>query len=339
MRVGLVREEGSAVSFTHDALRRVAYDRLSLARRRLLHARAAEALAAGRAARAAPSLALLPRRRRPRVALGWVGRRLRPCPLRPRGGVRARDFVAAWARDRRRGRGRQRRRPWWRSARYEAALVTPSTGRVAGRTDAERADRDRAAAADVHARRGEWALADAGLAAALTLAGDDTALRATLLADRAVVAVRAGTWPRPSTRCGRPRRGRSAGPYVANVAGLVALAADDHDSAIVWFSRAREALDRDPALEASVLNNLATAQAAAGSHDAAVTTARAALTLGEQLGDRHRLAALHANLVDRLHETGADEEAMTHLKQSAALFAEVGAHPLDRPEVWTLTAW
>jgi hypothetical protein len=52
--------------------------------------------------------------------------------------------------------------------------------------------------------------------------------------------------------------------------------------------------------------------AACGAHDDAVATALDALALGLRLGDRHRLAAL---------------------------FAEVGADPLDRPDVWTLTAW
>ena len=48
LRAGLVREEPGGIAFTHDVLRRVAYERLSLLRRRLLHRRAAETLAARR---------------------------------------------------------------------------------------------------------------------------------------------------------------------------------------------------------------------------------------------------------------------------------------------------
>jgi hypothetical protein len=104
------------------------------------------------------------------------------------------------------------------------------------------------------------------------------------------------------------------------------------------FAAALSALAEAPelTLEAAVLNNLATAQAVGGSYPQATATARAALDLGVRLGVR--LAALHANLVDRLHELGDDTEAMEHLKASVALFAEVGEDPLDRPDVWTLTA-
>lgn len=166
-------------------------------------------------------------------------------------------------------------------------------------------------------------------------------LRARLLADRAVVAVRAGDVARAVAAVTSALEAAEGDAYVANVAGIVALDSGEPPAAISRFGEAVDALASvpDPVLEAAARNNLATAQAAAGLHADAVATAREALELGVRLGDRHRIAALHANLVDRLHDIGDDVGAMEHLKQSAALFAEVGADPLDRPDVWTLTAW
>ncbi|HET6911098.1 MAG TPA: hypothetical protein VFH54_17350, partial [Mycobacteriales bacterium] len=59
----------------------------------------------------------------------------------------------------------------------------------------------------------------------------------------------------------------------------------------------------------------------------------------EEVGDRHRLAALHANLADLLRATGRHEESMDHLKQAAALFAAVDDEPQRRPEIWKLVEW
>ena len=160
---------------------------------------------------------------------------------------------------------------------------------------------------------------------------------AQLLADRAVVASRAGDPAGAATHV-EAALSRADTAYVQDVAGLVALADGDVTSAMQAFDAALVA-GPDDVLRVAILNNLARARASADQRDDATSTARSALALGETLGDRHRLAALHANLADRLHEQGSPEEAMTHFKAAAALFAEVGAEPLDRPDIWTLTAW
>jgi hypothetical protein len=65
-----------------------------------------------------------------------------------------------------------------------------------------------------------------------------------------------------------------------------------------------------------------------------------ALALCASQGDRHREAALHNNLADLLHAARRSEEAMSHLKQAVALFAEIGTQAGDmQPEVWKLTEW
>ncbi len=351
LRAGLVREEGTGLAFTHDALRRVAHDQLSLARRRLLHGRAAEALAAGPdAAVRAGAVARHWHEAGPDdAAAAWAG----PAAVRA-GGLFAHEeallhleFATALGGDR--GDGALRGGDALVAlGRYEPALVAfELAAAVAPGSDPGLRARIERRCAEVHSRVGDWDLADAALVAAAELldaaaSGDggrpDDRLRSQVLADRAVVAMRAG---RPDADRHVAAALAVAGgdvAYVHDVAGLVALAAGDAAGARDAFVAALEA-DPDLVLRAAVLNNLARAQAAAGALDAAVASARAALELGEAHGDRHRLAALHANLADRLHDTGAVEEAIEHLKASAALFAEIGTDPLARPDVWTLTAW
>jgi tetratricopeptide (TPR) repeat protein len=71
----------------------------------------------------------------------------------------------------------------------------------------------------------------------------------------------------------------------------------------------------------------------------ALATAREALRLGLEHGDRHRAAALHTNLADRLHAAGAREEALEHLTAAARLFGDVDDPGLRRPEIWKLAQW
>jgi hypothetical protein len=64
-----------------------------------------------------------------------------------------------------------------------------------------------------------------------------------------------------------------------------------------------------------------------------------ALELGRELGDQHRVAALHTNLADLLHADGQHDAAMTHLKEAARRFAAVDGGDAPRPEIWTLVEW
>ncbi len=87
----------------------------------------------------------------------------------------------------------------------------------------------------------------------------------------------------------------------ANICGL-AIAGRDPNEALRHFDRARELLQR--------------------------------------LGDRHRLAAVHANLGDAFHAAGQDERARAHQIEASRLFAEVSGSPEEgRAELWSLNAW
>ncbi|HEX8927764.1 MAG TPA: tetratricopeptide repeat protein, partial [Actinomycetota bacterium] len=78
---------------------------------------------------------------------------------------------------------------------------------------------------------------------------------------------------------------------------------------------------------------------AAGRLDPAIELTTTALELCTAQGDRHRQAALHNNLADLLHAAGRGDEAMTHLKQAVAIFAEVGEPDTLQPAIWQLVEW
>jgi tetratricopeptide (TPR) repeat protein len=71
----------------------------------------------------------------------------------------------------------------------------------------------------------------------------------------------------------------------------------------------------------------------------ALDLAREALELGSELGDQHRIAALHTNLADLLHQSGQREAALDHLKEAARRFAAVDPGTPPKPEIWTLVEW
>jgi tetratricopeptide (TPR) repeat protein len=90
----------------------------------------------------------------------------------------------------------------------------------------------------------------------------------------------------------------------------------------------------------AALNNLALTYRANGKPDQALSLTGTALELSQQLGDRHREAALHNNLADLYHDLGQTEQAMAHLKQAVTIFAEIGAESETlQPALWMLVAW
>jgi Tetratricopeptide repeat len=95
-----------------------------------------------------------------------------------------------------------------------------------------------------------------------------------------------------------------------------------------------------PSPRIAALNNLALASRAAGDPCHALDLTRTALALCASQGDRHREAALHSNLADLLHATGRQEEALAHLKQAAAIFAQIGGPEGHlHHEIWKLVEW
>ncbi len=340
--------------FPYEALRDVVYESATLARRRLLHGRAADALA----------------------------RRYERDPVTTRAAVIAEHLQRA-------GREARAAQWWWQAAerarelyahaeahahlRQAVALGYPAVpGSIAlgevltvlGRYRAALAEFETAAAgsaeddatlatiehklAEVHHRLGDWALADAHLGVALDLlAADDLGRRARVQADRALLAYRLGSSDTAAAlgrqaldaaqRAGDP----AATAQARNVLGMLAARSGEDAAA---ENHLRESLDQarplaDRSAAVAALNNLARLLADAERTDEALGFATEALALGSELGDQHRVAALHTNLADLLHASGQPEQAMQHLKEAARGFAAVDTGGPPRPEIWTLVEW
>jgi DNA-binding SARP family transcriptional activator len=351
---GIVREaEGPepVYDFSHQKLRALVYEQTSLARRRLLHRRAATALS--------------------RRQLGDESAALVAQQLRLAGddaGAAKRYKVAA-----------EHAASLHAHAdaleHFETALALggPDAGRLHERIGDERtllgdyggalASYESAASqcapstlaviehklGGLHHRRGEWELAEARFLAALDAApADAPGLRARIQADLALALHHAGQLERATTLArealalAEGAADRRAQAQAHNMLGVLARNAGEPQSALVQLERslalARELHD-DPA-QAAALNNLALVKRDAGELPEALVLTEDALALCAAYGDRHREAALENNLADLYHATGGDDEAMMHLKRAVAIFTEVGADEATRlPEIWKLVSW
>jgi DNA-binding SARP family transcriptional activator len=370
---GLLREvpggdpwEGAAgvtFEFTHDRLRELVYEETSLVRRRLLHRRVAEALRArGRShvARGAGALAS-------QIAQHYqiAGQDADAAEYFRLAGDYARSLYAnadALA-----------------HFRTALALGHPDTAAVhevigdlltlAGDYAAARASYDLAAAmcereparlaavehklANLACRRGEWELAESHFEAAhaaLDANGSAAGDTARLYADWSLVAHRL---EQPTRALDLARRalaeaeanGDARGLAQAhNSLGILASHRGELDQARAHLQQSLAAAERlnDPMAKVAALNNLALAERRGGDVAGAIGLIKAALALCVLQGDRHREAALHNNMADLLHAAGRGDDAMTHLKQAVAIFAEVGLHvgtAEPSSEIWKLTEW
>jgi DNA-binding SARP family transcriptional activator/tetratricopeptide (TPR) repeat protein len=340
---GLVREGAAAYDFDHGLLRAVVYDGTSLARRRLLHGRAAAVVGLAPAARARH--------------LQLAGQDTAAAEAFRVAGDLAREvFAHAEA-----------------LAHYTAALDLGHSERSV--LEAARADvqvvlgdyagalvslEDAAAAATpselpgielrlgrLHARRGEHTLADAHYAAALEGMGDEPGARAEVVADRALAALsladqdRARILASEAVVLATAADDQHASCRAHHLLGLIAASDGDLEGALDELQHsvdlARALGDED--LEVAALNNLALAHRSRGELVTATDLTREALGTCTRLGDRHREAALENNLADLLHAQGQGDEAMTHLKRAVEIFAEVGDRDELRPAIWQLVRW
>jgi DNA-binding SARP family transcriptional activator len=367
-RRGLVRETGTVapndlrLDFTHGRIRDVAYDGLSHARRRLLHARVATALARSPAST-------------PGGGDRWsliaqhetlAGRTEAAAEAHRRAGASARSVFAN------------------DEARFhlEAALALghPATAELHGALgevltqlgDYQGALFHLASASAlggpeiqaslehgqglVHARRGDWDRAERHLSAAFASTADG-AMRARILADRSAIAQRSGD-PARAERLAREalelaeRVGDPVGVARSlDLLGILARRKGDlgtarthleHSLAVVDAaeSGAMPQLELDPSLRIAILNTLALVLADEGDRERAISLTEDALARCTRQGDRHRQAALENNLADLLQETGHPAEAMEHLKRAVTLFVEIGGRPGElEPEIWKLVEW
>lgn len=344
VRRGLVREGPDAYDFSHEQLRTLVYDDTSLARRRLLHARAAEV---------------------PGTPWGAVARHLH---------LAGRDAEAAAAH----WRAAEQARAVYANAEAldhllrAAALGYPERTRVqtavadlrtvlGDYSGALQSLEEAAAGAEpadlstvehrlgrLQHRRGEWALAEAHLRAALeAMPATDLAARSAVTADLSLTVhagrdtVRARDLAREAAALAEQAGDDRARGQARNLLGMLATADGDLDAAVSELRESHALAERvgDADLRVAALNNLALAHRARGDLAGATAMTQEALELCIGLGDRHREAALHNNLADLMHASQRPEEAIAHLKSAVAIFAEIGDGDGPRPEVWKLVRW
>lgn len=369
VRRGLLVEESRAgedsYSFPYDVLRRVVYDSCGIARRRLLHGRAADYLAARGPVRAPAVVAdHLHRSGRDDEAALWewrAAKRAAQLFAHEEAVVHARSAIEL-------GLPGAEARSLLASqlialGRYDQALAELEAA-AAGADDGALVEIEGRLAA-AHERLGDFGAAADHLDAALELAAasGDAVAHARAQADRALVAHRQMSPEAALMANAAVADAEACGDQLAlaqalNVAGVCAAAAGERGDAEALLRQSAAAGNeligsdepaasrshrrtRDPGPRIAALNNLARLLADTGRLDEALESASEALELGVAYGDVHRCAALHSNLADLLHAAGRGDEAVEHLKRSAALFSSVVSSGGDeiRPEVWTLVDW
>jgi DNA-binding SARP family transcriptional activator len=355
---GLIRELGSvaggapAYDFDHDKLRTLVYEETSLARKRLLHRRAAVALAGQARGREADSLAGQIARHH-----GLAGQDAEAAQYYRLAGDYARSLHANSD----------------ALAHYEEALALGESDITAlheaigdlrtraGEYGAALASYEAAASSagqgslsilehkigNVHARRGERDLARSHYESALQALGEDEAELARLYADWSLLSHgqeerdEATAFARRALDLAEGAGDTRALAQAHNMLGILAGKSGEQDAALrhleVSLDLAEELGDSD--VKVAALNNLALAREHGGESEEALRLAETALQLCVASGDRHREAALHNNLADLLHAAGREQESMTHLKRAVELFAEIGERGELQPEIWKLVEW
>jgi len=348
----LIEKPGELVfDFSHHKLRDLVYEEMSLVRRRLLHRRIAQALAAQRGA---PTDALAGQ-----IAAHYqeAGEEAEAALHYRRAGDHARTLFA--------------HREALDHYKTALALGYPETAVLhevcadlhvrlgeyaAALTRYEQAAATSPAAqlphlehkiGQVHYRRGAWRLAEHHFEQAETGWQNPAAPAdlARLYIDWATTSYRAGDMPLAIKLAQQAQALAADTPtqaQAANVAGILARQRGDRTAALAQFNRALELADEHGhlAVQIAALNNLGLMETAVNHLDQAQELLETALHHCQIYGDRHWEAALHSNLADLLHQRGQEEASMTQLKQAVTIYAEIGQEMGDwQPEIWKLSEW
>jgi DNA-binding SARP family transcriptional activator len=196
----------------------------------------------------------------------------------------------------------------------------------------------------VHSYLGAWEVAEAHVRQAQGQLTEDDPEQVTVAIEHALIAHRSGDDERAATLAEAALEAADAAGNPSdraranNLLGILRRSREP-EKALDHLMTARElAVEAgDPRLLAGVLNNLALVYLADGEVENGIEAAEEALDVYQRTGDRHREAAVHNNLADLLHRAGRGDEAMAHLKEAVAIFADVGTDPgAFEPAVWKL---
>lgn len=340
---GLLREipESEGLSFTLDALERVTYETTSMVRRRLLHRRAARALAekgySRTDARLAAAVAGQYRAAGDPEAASWyhlAGDLARS--------VFANDTAIQF---------------------YETALALDDTDIQGARLalgelamaagDYDRARRELTLAAG-HARPESIGVIEHRTGEVERLLGrfDDAEEHfrrsienhpapAAVLADWALLGYRTGDGDKAATMAERARDAAEMEDdpaQMSRVRNILAVVTPDHEAALHHVEEAIRLAGDDPLLRMAALNNKALLLSENGDTGRSIELVEEAIAIAERTGHRHREAALWNHLADLHHRVGREVEARHSLTTSVSLFADIDSGDLE-PELWLLSRW
>ena len=371
---GMVSETSQIASrvpnydFTHEQLRRLVYEETSLARRRLLHRRVAEALARQASRRSEPGS--LPGQ----IARHYLesGALAEAAEYFKQAGERARVLYANTE-------ALEHLRTALALGHPDAAGLHEAIGDLhtflGTYGEALKSYETAAALAQpealptlehkiggVYARRGNFAAAethyDAALESLAVLAselpsesprgGQAKAEQARILADWSLAAHnqshldQALDLAEQALALAEAAQDTQARAQAHNMLGILATGRRQFDLAIAQLEESLELSEGLPTPTARVaaLNNLALALGASGDAPGAIDLAETALALCVSEGDRHREAALNNNLADLLHAAGRSQEALAHVKAAVVIYAEIGVEAgTVQPQIWKLAEW
>ena len=224
----------------------------------------------------------------------------------------------------------------------------------------------------IHGQRGHWELAECHYQSALEEIDEAPAVedsspgqRAMIYADWSLAVHRQGDTQRAlelaerSLELAQTSQTLLAAAQAYNILGILERVNGNPKQAIEHLQRSLEIASSlaDIGSQAAAMNNLAKVYADTGQPEQAIQLSEQALALCIQRGDRHRAAALHNNLADLFHAAGNQEKTMEHLRQAVVIFAEIegwgevhsAAHLTGQasqtaaterlPEVWKLSEW
>ena len=122
---------------------------------------------------------------------------------------------------------------------------------------------------------------------------------------------------------------------VHNVNGVIAKSPDE---AIAHLDRALELADGDDVALMAALNNKAHVLADSGDPASALGLVQQAIEIASRTGHRHREATLRDFLADLYHRMGNEQLSKESQTEAIRLFAVLGTDSLE-PELWLLSRW
>ncbi len=203
---------------------------------------------------------------------------------------------------------------------------------------------------NIYERLGEWDLAESHYKTALNLfeRNGSEGERAKVYADWSLAAhhrgqiVQALNLAQQALNLAKSAQDTRALAQVYNILGILTSKQEKPEEAQHHLEQSLALAEElnDLSVRIAVLNNLALVCKSHGDIERAISLTQDALVLCESQGDRHREAALYSNLADLFHAIGNSEAAMSYLKQSVSIFAEIGVEVgTMRPEIWKLVEW